>query len=111
MILVASNSFDLPTVQPVVDLLVARDEHVLLYLADQVAAGKVPMSMTLDGRGAVGFVYGDISFRPDEIRAAWYRRPNVFTADELNHVNAVFMKRQRKECQDSLWYSIPDNVW
>lgn len=111
MIVVFSNSYDMPTIEPVYRKLLSKDEDVLLYLADHVTSGKVQQSLTLNRDGGLLFHYGDRSFSPEDIKAAWCRRPDVFVEDEPKEVNIVFLNRQRKECQDSLIYSVPESAW
>jgi len=111
MILIASHSSEATTVQPVVEILLGHGENVLVYKADLVAAGKIHVSLALDREGRSMFTYDNQEFSPEDIEAAWYRRPNIFGPEPLNEVFLIYLDRQRKECQDSLWYSIPKDRW
>jgi hypothetical protein len=111
MILIASHTEETAVTQPVADLLRAQGETVLVYEADKVASGKVRAGIKLDHNARVTLIYGDNEFSSDDIEAAWYRRPNVFGPEELNEVLLIYLDRQRKACQDSLWYSIPPERW
>lgn len=111
MILIASHSQEFVVTQPVVKLLQARGEEVLVYQADKVASGKIRAGFKLDSEARPTFIYGDLEFSPDEVEAAWYRQPNVFGPEELNKVFLIYLDKERKECQDSLWYSISSERW
>ena len=111
MIIIFSNSYDLATVGPVYEDLKLKGNDTLLYLSDHVASGQVRQSLTLDKSGELLFTYGDRVFSPKDVKAAWCRRPNVFNKDEPKEVNTIFLNNQRKECQNSLLYSIPDSGW
>ena len=111
MILIASHSDENAVTQPVIDLLRAQGETVLVYEADKVASGKVRAGIKLDHNAHVTLMYDNKEFSPEDVKAAWYRRPNVFGPEELNEVLLVYLDRQRKACQDSLWYSIPQESW
>ncbi|MGH7204042.1 MAG: MvdC/MvdD family ATP grasp protein [Candidatus Levyibacteriota bacterium] len=111
MILIASHTEETAVTQPVVDLLRAKGERVLVYEADKVASGEVRVDIKVGHDARVTLRYGENEFSPDDIKAAWYRRPNVFGPEELNNVLLIYLDRQRKACQDSFWYSIPPERW
>lgn len=111
MILIASNSGDDIILRPVVRALKAHGEEVVVYHADQVASGKVRAGMVVDPNARTTFVYGDKEFSPLDVEAAWYKRANYFSDDELSQAHAIYLHRQRRACQDSLWYSIPSDRW
>ena len=111
MILIASNSPDSAILRPVVRALKKRGAEVLVYEADKVASGEVRAGMIVDRAARVTFVYGDKTFSPSDVEAAWWKRANYFSGDELNNARAIYVNRQRRDCQDSLWYSIPADRW
>lgn len=111
MILIASHSKDRVVIQPVVDLLQKQGEDVLVYLADKVATGEVRAGIVVDHEARSTFFYGDREFFPEDVEAAWYRRPNVFGPQELNEAHLIYLDGQRKACQDALWFSIPAERW
>jgi|GEM_PF-639765 len=111
MILIASTSGDEIILRPVIKALKAHGADVLVYEADKVASGEVRAGMVVDRNARTTFVYGDREFSVDDIEAAWYKRANYFTDDELNKAHLIYLDRQRCESQDSLWNSIPSNRW
>jgi hypothetical protein len=111
MILIASNSRDGFILRPVIRALKARGEDVLVYHSDEVASGKVRAGMVVDRNARTTFVYGKREFSPMEVEAAWYKRANYFTDEELDEARTIYIDRQRRACQDSLWYSIPNSRW
>lgn len=111
MILIASNSRDEPILRPVVRALKAHGEDVLVYRADNVASGKVRAGMVVDRNARTTFLYGKRKFSAMEVEAAWYKRANYFSDEELDKARTIYIDKQRRACQDSLWYSIPNNRW
>lgn len=111
MILIASNSKDEVILRPVVRALEARGADVLVYHADKVVSGEVRAGMVVDRDARTTFIYGDRTFSPIDIEAAWYKRANYFSDDELNNARDIYIDRQRRDCQDSLWFSIPSDRW
>lgn len=111
MILIASNSRDELILRPVVRALKALNEDVLVYHADDVVSGKVRAGMVVDRNARTTFVYGKREFSAMDVEAAWYKRPNYFSGEELNEARTIYLDRQRRACQDSLWFSIPSDRW
>jgi hypothetical protein len=111
MILIASNSPDGYILEPVVAALQERGEDVLVYEADKVASGHVRAGIVVDQTARTTFVYGEREFSSDEVKAAWFKRANYFSDDELNEVHRISLDNQRRACQDSLWFSIPSDRW
>lgn len=112
MFLIASNSQDWTTFQSVFEILKDQGKDVLLYNCDSVASGAVPMSHTLTSDGSMRIRYGDRSFYPHEVEAAWHRRAETFEQDDdTDLLKNIYLNKQRKETQDALWYSIPPERW
>ena len=111
MILIATYSQDMATIKPVAEILKAGGDDVLIYLADNVASGKAKMSIKIDKNGDAALSYSGKTFKPGDIEAAWYRRPNAFSHEPLDKVFSIYYDRQRKACQDAMWFSIPPERW
>jgi glutathione synthase/RimK-type ligase-like ATP-grasp enzyme len=110
-ILIASSSIDGPTLQPVIDRLEDKGFRVVWYKADDVAAGRKTLTYGLDNRGIVRAWYDGERFDPEDIAAAWYRRPNEFRVFEDDRAKVLSLDRERRESQESLWRAIPAERW
>jgi hypothetical protein len=76
-ILIASNSSDMPVTNPVARILTERGYNVVQYEADMVSLGETSFTTIINNDG-FAIQYDGLSIRPQEIAAAWSRRPYDF---------------------------------
>lgn len=110
-IFVASSSVDESTWGPVVTRLRERGCHVIVYEADKVARGDVPLSIRLSPSEDIHITYGEAHFRPKDIHAAWLRRPSIFSKLQKDVIRQTKLDSERAAMQRAIWDSIPQEVW
>jgi hypothetical protein len=111
-ILVASNSEDVH-VPPVAAHLEAQGYDVLCYEADRIVADKISFTMNLDTSDGLYIAYNGQRFVPQDVAAAWNRRPNTFgplfsTEDRGTRVT---LDRERQSAQQAVLDMVPRRSW
>lgn len=109
-ILIASNSRDADTTDPVGSLLRDKGYNVVMYYSDKVASGEVPFSFSYTSSGTFTAAYNGEQFNPAAVSAAWYRRPSSFI-DIPDKAKQYWLNRERLELQDMLWHLVPKKAW
>lgn len=109
IVLIASSSLD-PIWKPVAEDLLGRGYDVIAYEADKVASGEMAFSVQLNQKGLT-VNYDGRTIRMDDIAAAWFRRPNMFSGDLPDLALQTSLDRERKGVQSFVWDQIPDKVW
>ncbi len=110
-ILIASNSLDTLTYQPVVEHLVKSGYRTIIYQADLVSDGRAECKIVLDTKGALQVIYDHHIISSRTIGAAWYRRPGVYRDETQDIGHQYSMEHERKALQDSIWTVIPKHRW
>jgi len=109
-ILIASNSDDSATCQPVADMLTRRGYNVLTYEANKVATGAVDFCARV-GPSGLEVTYDSTPIRPESIVAGWYRRPSSFFAALSDKGRQLCLDKERVVLQYALWDLIPASRW
>lgn len=108
LILIFSSSFDKPTTASVITQLRARDYEVIDYEADRVASGETTFSVTLSRDYEI--VYDGKTFEPQNIAAAWFRRP-IFSDPITRTAASGSIDAERRASQQLVEDLIPANRW
>jgi glutathione synthase/RimK-type ligase-like ATP-grasp enzyme len=111
-ILIASNSFDAPVTNPVATRLAEQGYDVIQYNADLVSIGEIPFTTTITNEG-FEIYYDGLPLQPQEIAAAWSRRPHDFGPyfDTEDRGTRTCLDREVSNSQQLLLDSIPHERW
>lgn len=110
-ILIASSGLDKEAWKPVAEKLSARNFDVLTYEADKVADSRVELAIQVKDE-ELKVCYDGQDFNLKSVAAAWYRRPNIFSAEEdTDKAKQMCLDIERKALQYSLWDTVPEHVW
>lgn len=109
-ILIASNSYDRPVIEPVVTDLMNSGYNVVAYEADKVATAETPLDIRVDANGLVMHYDGE-PIALAQVAAAWYRRPNMFGPLEEDKARQESVDGERRFLQRSIWAAIPESAW
>jgi len=84
---------------------------VTVYEADKVAAGKASLTAKINQREGLRFYYQGELLKLETIRAAWYRRPNLFGPFASDRLKQISLDGERKALQEVMWGKIPEERW
>lgn len=110
IILIATASGDEQSYLEVVRSLARRGYDALIYEPDRIADGSREFSAHLDAHGQLTFTYDGHAFLPQEVYAAWYRRPNFYGVHK-NLLRWLTIADTYKASQESVWHSVPADAW
>lgn len=110
MILIASNSKD-KSAKSVAEKLAAYKVDYLVYNCDEVAKASKDFSITFTGGGNVELSYNGRNIDPDDIYAAWYRRPAEFHLPITDHAKELYLNREQRESQDLFMRAVSSDAW
>ncbi len=110
-ILIASNSLDALTYQPVVEHLAKSGYQTILYQADLVNDGRAECKTALGANGNLQAMYDRHLISSRTIGAAWYRRPGVYRDETQDVGHQYSMEHERKALQDAIWRIVPRRTW
>jgi hypothetical protein len=112
-IFIATSSHDEATVSPVVRELECSGYPTLIYEADRVALGEIPLSIAVSNKEGLTVTYNDKPLDLLHLGAAWLRRPSTFGVQKPGEDRATRMSidRERRAAQAILWDTIPDERW
>lgn len=90
-----------------------RGCRVLLYEADKVAKGDIPLELVMEPCRATLLRYDRTHIAADTIQAAWLRRPSTFGPYDPSHDAALRMSidRERRASQRFFWELLPQECW
>ncbi|MEK7153578.1 MAG: hypothetical protein AAB834_06515, partial [Patescibacteria group bacterium] len=108
-ILIASSSLDKGAWEPVANDLAKRSYNVLVYKADEVADGRIQLSVTMGNTGTVAVSYNDKPLQLDTVAAAWYRRPSMFSSE--TGAKRTILDVEAAGTQANLWALVPQKAW
>lgn len=109
-ILIASTSIDSVSFEPVVRNLGQKGHSALVYEADRVAKGDVNLEIIVNDSES-GFYYGQDPIVTEQIRAAWFRHPNLINFERKDKLSQHYIEREIADLQDSIWDFIPQEKW
>jgi len=110
LIFIATSAYDRPCIEQTISLLRQRDCNVLVFNSDEVANGKKQFSIHIDTSGEPIIRYEERRIDPRTIKAAWYRRPNIFGLEETP-LRAYSLTQEYRALQRFFWDSIPPDAW
>jgi hypothetical protein len=112
-ILIASNSFDGLHVDPVAKLLDRQGYEVIRYEADKVSIGETALSIGIDTQNDTYIDYDGRPLRPQEVAAAWSRRPHNFGPffDTEDRGTRISLDREYTASQQLLFDLVPKDCW
>lgn len=76
--LIVSTSVDRPNFQSVINHLTDAGHQVIAYETDLIASGSQEFSAHIDAGGDLHFTYNGRAFSPQDIAAAWWRKPMYY---------------------------------
>lgn len=137
-ILIATNSHDWPTIEPVAAYAHRTGYDPIVYESDKVLAGQkqLSISLTQEKEGPVA-IYDGRTITGESIGAAWYRRPATFNggppsqiaqlqvlantipvlgaplgkAYVAHELNELQIQGETIQLQKGLWSMVPDERW
>jgi glutathione synthase/RimK-type ligase-like ATP-grasp enzyme len=110
-ILIASSSLDKLTWGPVSEYLNSHGYAPIIYEADKVASGNVAFEMRITAKKGLKVYYDNKPLELEKIKAAWYRRPNMFRVDQTDHARQMLLDTERRTMVRTLWQLIPSHTW
>jgi glutathione synthase/RimK-type ligase-like ATP-grasp enzyme len=110
-ILIASSSLDEGSWRPVVDKLQYRGYDPIIYEADKVADGIIPLDVRVDGVSGMRVSYNGRPLELENIAAAWYRRPALFAEEQKDKAKQLTLDTERRKAQYPLWQTVPEQAW
>ncbi|MGH7158117.1 MAG: MvdC/MvdD family ATP grasp protein [Candidatus Saccharimonadales bacterium] len=110
-VLIASSSLDASVWEPVARVLIKSGYDVITYEADKVADGRIPLELYIDQQDGLRVKYGDRQIILDNLSAAWYRRPNMFSAVRDDIARQLSRDAEQRVAQYALWDAVPSNAW
>ncbi|MBI3633552.1 MAG: hypothetical protein HY226_04640 [Candidatus Vogelbacteria bacterium] len=110
-VLIASSSVDRATWEPVAKEITDCGYEVLVYEADKVALGEVPLDMVLDKEHGLEIRYNNSFLCLNAIGSAWYRRTTLISDDSKDGAAQIGLDAERKAIQGALWEMLPDQRW
>ena len=110
-IFIASCSFDREVVKPVVDILMSRGYDCVVFESDLVVSGKVPYTLAITAKDGPIFTYADRSYRPDDIVAAWNRRPSMLGLEIADKGKQMSLSYEMRNLNAGLFRLIDPEKW
>lgn len=110
-IFIASNSLDAPASRSIANVLESHDYPVLMYEADQVAAGRTELAARVGRVAGLIVEYDGRTLELPSIAAAWYRRPTSFGPEQKDSGRQLSMAAEFAATQRVLFDMIPDRAW
>ena len=114
-ILIASNSLDQATTQPVMQQLNKRGYSPLLFATDKIARCQIPFCVRMSNAQKPCVEYDGHVLDLADVGAAWYRRPTTFknnkADEEVDKGRYDSLLDEYVQLQKYVWAGIPQHRW
>lgn len=112
-VLIATNSFDEPSIHDVATYIHNAGHEPIVYESDAVFDCRKELNILLnpDDRGGLVAIYDGYTLSSDTIGSAWYRRPDVIPQDNRDQLEQYYLRGEVMHLQKGLWSIVPDKHW
>src|SRR5262249_4399348 len=111
VILIASSSLDEPDWRSVAAILGDRGYSVVMYEADKVAYGTVPLEIKVTRDAGLHVYYNGCQLCLEAVVSAWYRRPTMVSREQEDKARQLTLDTERRKAQYPLWATVPERAW
>ncbi len=110
-ILIASSGSDL-SVDGVVQELTARGYTPIVFETDKVVNQSKHLLTQLDTKGTLTLSYQGLTFKPSDVGALWYRRPNdLYDIEPRDPLRRFHLQSNVRALLDGIFAAFPDKAW
>lgn len=96
---------------PVLEHLDGRGFNVVIYEADKVADGLVPLDIEISNSTEFTARYDKRILDLGSVASAWYRRPTLFADEQDDRSLQLGLDTERRLIQYALWDKVPEVAW
>lgn len=112
IILVLTNSEDGEHSDVVIERLTKRGERIFRLDVDRIPRGELKIHVAVDEEPlTLRFQHGDARLQAEDVKSAWYRRPQRFNFLLKDPVQKRYAEEELTNLLAGLWFNLEDVFW